>query len=215
MRFAFYTGEVKKWFWRWDCLFHFCLICVIIVEEKVNAFLLGIGVLIMDRSHSFFTLRQNREVWECWSTVLFKHAIFLPERKQHPNGLLNLIFFRQNYWEVTPLICPVLWRVVRMCTVKNVLKLQFPTISGIHKELSKYCIKWHWCWNWIGLMRWDRTSGDGPAHPCAQGHNLEQVPHGCVHVGFAYLQRWRSQPQWAASHSLTTPTLMCVGRSLV
>lgn len=121
-------------------------------------------------------------------------------------------FFCQNYWEVTPLICPVLRRVVRMCTVKNVLKLQFPTISGIHKELSKYCIKWHWCWNWIGLMRWDRTSGDGPAHPCAQGHNLEQVPHGCVHVGFAYLQRWRPQPQWAASHSLTTPTLMCVGR---
>lgn len=74
-------------------------------------------------------------------------------------------FFCQNYWEVTPLICPVLRRVVRMCTVKNVLKLQFPTISGIHKELSKYCIKWHWCWNWIGLMRWDRTSGDGPQGP--------------------------------------------------
>lgn len=72
---CFFIWEVKNWFWRWDCLFHFWLICAITIVEKkvnvVNAFLLGIGVLITDQSHSFFTLWQNRKVWEWWSMVLF------------------------------------------------------------------------------------------------------------------------------------------------
>lgn len=73
-RFAFFIGEVKNWFLEvrlQKSPSHFWLICVIIVEEKVNvvnALLLGIGVLIMDWSHSFFKTK--------WRNLrVLKHSI--------------------------------------------------------------------------------------------------------------------------------------------